>query len=53
MFGSDWPVSLLAGKYEDVLGIVETLSSDWSETEKAAFFAGTAIGAYRLKGLLS
>jgi L-fuconolactonase len=53
MFGSDWPVSLLAGEYEDVLGIVETLSSDWSAPEKDAFFSGTAISAYRLEGLLS
>jgi len=36
-----------------VLGIVETLSSDWSAPEKDAFFSGTAISAYRLEGLLS
>lgn len=53
MFGSDWPVCLLAGEYEEVLGIVNTLSETWSDSEKESFFAGTAMKAYRLDGLLS
>jgi len=53
MFGSDWPVCLLAGEYTDILGIVETLTADWSSSEKEAFFSLTAIEAYRLESLLS
>ena len=53
MFGSDWPVCLLAGEYFDILGIVKTLTADWSAAEKEAFFSVTAIQAYRLDGLLS
>lgn len=52
MFGSDWPVSLLGGQYTDVVGIVETLTADWSEAEQEAIWAHTAISAYRLEGLL-
>jgi len=53
MFGSDWPVCLLAGEYADILGIVETLTADWSSSEKESFFSLTAIEAYRLEKLLS
>ena len=52
MFGSDWPVCLLAGAYKDVVEIVETLTSEWSEPEQQAFWADTAVSAYRLEGLL-
>ena len=53
MFGSDWPVSLLGGTYEEVVGIVETVTADWSDSEKEALWATTAINAYRLGKLLS
>jgi L-fuconolactonase len=53
MFGSDWPVCLLGGTYEDIVGIVETITADWSVSEKEAFWSTTAINAYRLKDLLS
>jgi L-fuconolactonase len=53
MFGSDWPVCLLGGTYEDIVGIVETITADWSASEKEAFWSTTAINAYRLKDLLS
>lgn len=53
MFGSDWPVCLLGGTYQEVVGIVETITADWSVSEKEALWATTAINAYRLKDLLS
>ncbi len=53
MFGSDWPVCLLGGEYSDIVGIVETLTADWSPHEKKSFWSGTAISAYRLEQLLS
>jgi L-fuconolactonase len=53
MFGSDWPVSLLGGSYDEVVGIVETITADWSAAEKEAFWSTTATNAYRLKDLLS
>jgi len=53
MFGSDWPVSLLGGPYSDIVGIVETLTQGWSESEKDSFWSETAIRAYRLESLLS
>ena len=52
MFGSDWPVCLLGGSYEDVVGIIETLTADWSDQEQEAIWSGTAIKAYRLASLL-
>jgi L-fuconolactonase len=53
MFGSDWPVCLLGGTYQDIVGIVETITADWSASEKESFWSTTAINAYRLKDLLS
>lgn len=53
MFGSDWPVCLLGGQYRDIVGIVETVTADWSEADKDALWSQTAISAYRLEGLLS
>jgi L-fuconolactonase len=53
MFGSDWPVCLLGGTYGEIVGIVETITADWSPSEKEAFWSTTAINAYRLKDLLS
>jgi L-fuconolactonase len=53
MFGSDWPVSLLGGPYSDIVGIVETLTQGWSESEKDSLWSETAIRAYRLESLLS
>ena len=53
MFGSDWPVCLLGGSYEGVIGIVEALTSNWSLSEQKAIWSDTAIKAYRLENLLS
>lgn len=48
MFGSDWPVCLLAGSYGDVVNAAETLTAELSESERAMIFAGTAKRIYGL-----
>ncbi|HEX3491707.1 MAG TPA: amidohydrolase family protein [Streptosporangiaceae bacterium] len=49
MFGSDWPVCLLAGNYESVLGLArELVSPHMTSGELEAFFAGTARSVYQL-----
>ncbi|MEV6923036.1 amidohydrolase family protein [Dactylosporangium sp. NPDC051485] len=45
MFGSDWPVCLLAASYGEVLAAVSDLVSPG---ERARVFAGTAVEVYRL-----
>jgi L-fuconolactonase len=48
MYGSDWPVCLVAASYQQVLQIVRDYFSSFSETEQAAFFGGNAIKFYNL-----
>jgi len=48
MFGSDWPVCLVAGAYEDVLGIVQAYFESFSPEEQALFFGGNAVSFYNL-----
>jgi len=48
MFGSDWPVCLLAGAYEDVLGIVQAYFESCSPEEQNLFFGGNAVRFYNL-----
>ena len=48
MFGSDWPVCLLAASYSDVCEAAEKLTADLSAEERAEVFGGTAARAYRL-----
>jgi L-fuconolactonase len=49
MFGSDWPVCLLAASYDGVLGLARDLvSSHLTPGELEAFFAGNARAVYRL-----
>ncbi|MEW9548234.1 amidohydrolase [Nonomuraea sp. NPDC050783] len=48
MFGSDWPVCLLAAGYAEVAGAAEELCAGLTEGERADVFAGTARRAYRL-----
>jgi L-fuconolactonase len=50
MYGSDWPVCLLAGSYSQIHG----LAHDWaqsrlSQDEQAAFWSGNAIRCYGLE----
>ncbi len=48
MFGSDWPLSVLAVRYGRWLEIVRTLASGLGETERGRIMGGTAIEAYGL-----
>ena len=48
MFGSDWPVCLLAGKYEEVLGLVEDYCRHLSADDRERVFGGNAAAFYRL-----
>jgi len=47
-FGSDWPVCLLAARYDEVVGAAETLTSELSASERDAVFGGTARRTYRI-----
>jgi L-fuconolactonase len=48
MFGSDWPVCLLAARYDQVVAAADELCAGLSESERAAVFGGTARRAYKL-----
>jgi L-fuconolactonase len=49
MFGSDWPVCLLAAPYDEVVGIVERWSESLSPSERAALFGNNATRIYGLQ----
>jgi L-fuconolactonase len=49
MFGSDWPVCLVAASYGEMLGIVEDYFSSFSEGEQQQFFGLNAIRFYNLQ----
>jgi L-fuconolactonase len=48
MFGSDWPVCLLAASYAQWLGIVSKAIAGLSAAERARILGETAIEAYKL-----
>ena len=48
MFGSDWPVCLLASTYGEVAATARALTAGLSDTERDAVFGGAAERAYRL-----
>lgn len=48
MFGSDWPVCLLAASYSDVCDAADRLTAHLNADERADIFGGTAARAYRL-----
>jgi L-fuconolactonase len=48
MFGSDWPVCLLAGDYHQVWQETNKVLDHYSQTEKAAILGGTAAQFYKL-----
>ena len=48
MFGSDWPVCLLAAEYDEVVSLVEEYARHLSETEQKLLFGGTAQAFYGL-----
>lgn len=47
MFGSDWPVCLLAASYEEVVRAAEEVTDRLTAAERAEVFGGTAARAYR------
>jgi L-fuconolactonase len=49
MFGSDWPVCLLAGSYGQIKGIVDTYTEAFSTSEKAKVFGENAAQFYGIK----
>ncbi len=48
MFGSDWPVSLLAASYKESYAIVEHYFSKFSKEEQEKIWSGNAIEFYNL-----
>jgi L-fuconolactonase len=48
MFGSDWPVSLLAASYAAVLDLANAATAGLSLDQKHSVFAGTAASVYSL-----
>jgi L-fuconolactonase len=48
MFGSDWPVCLLAASYEDVVASTRSALADLGAVEMDRVFGGTAIAVYGL-----
>ncbi len=48
MFGSDWPVCLVAADYERMLNIVTKYFHGFSETEQANFFGLNAVKFYNI-----
>jgi L-fuconolactonase len=49
MFGSDWPVCLLAATYSDTINLMEDFVKDFSDSEQTSFWSGTAKRVYKLK----
>jgi len=49
MFGSDWPVCLLAASYEQVLEAVETLLAEVGEKDRQLIFSKNAYEFYRIQ----
>ena len=49
MFGSDWPVALLAASsYSEVVHLAERLTAKFSETENELFWHKNALSAYKI-----
>ncbi len=49
MFGSDWPVCLLAGSYSQVIEALKTNVAGWSEAEQQDIFGNNASRWYQLE----
>jgi len=48
MYGSDWPVCVIAGGYSKAINLAKTLTANLSEEENEAIFCKTAIKTYKL-----
>jgi len=49
LYGSDWPVCLVAANYTDMLNIVKTYFASFTATEQEDFFGNNAIRFYQLE----
>ena len=49
LFGSDWPVCIVAAKYEQVLGVVADFISSLSPVEQSHIMGQNAIDFYNLE----
>ena len=49
LFGSDWPVCLLAAPYDVVLSTARSLIAGLSASEQSAILGGTAVAVYGLR----
>lgn len=48
MYGSDWPVCLVAGTYKDIKAVAEQAVADYSKKEQAAFWYKNAVAFYKM-----
>jgi predicted TIM-barrel fold metal-dependent hydrolase len=48
MYGSDWPVSLLASNYQESIGIAQRYFAAFSEADQEKFWGANAIHFYNL-----
>lgn len=48
MYGSDWPVCLLAGRYDQVFGLAADYAAGWTRDAREKFFGANAARVYRL-----
>ena len=48
MFGSDWPVCLVAASYSQIAGVARDLLRDLPDAQSTAIFGGNAIAFYAL-----
>jgi L-fuconolactonase len=53
MFGTDWPVCLVAASYDRVVDALRECLKDLGESDLEKIFGGNAIEAYRLPGFSS
>ena len=51
LFGSDWPVCLLSGTYDQVCGLVGKATASLSESERDAVWGGNACRVYGVGNL--
>jgi L-fuconolactonase len=48
MFGSDWPVCLVAAPYEEVVAIAHEVLKNFNDDEQQKFFGQNAVQFYNL-----
>jgi len=48
MYGSDWPVCLVADSYADVFNLVKDYFSSFTASEQERFFGGNAVKFYKI-----